>query len=258
MTPEERKSVAGRALPLVDLTDLTDNCNHEAIDDLCARAQTPFGPVGAICIWPRYVAHAHKVLRGTGIPIATVVNFPGGNQDIDMTVAETVAAINDGADEIDLVMPYGALKQGDEATAAAMLVAVRTATQDKALLKVIIETGELGDPELIRKASDMALTSGADFIKTSTGKVAVNATPEAAEIMIQAIHDFGPQVKPIGFKPAGGVKTTEDAAIYLAIADRIMGPDWVSPRTFRFGASSVLGDLLAALDGKTTTTSDGY
>ncbi len=255
MTSSQRENIARRALPMVDLTDLTDTCNHEAIDDLCARAQTPFGPVGAVCIWPRFVAHAHKRLSGAGIPIATVVNFPGGNQSVDMTVTETQAAIDDGADEIDLVMPYQAFKAGDQSTALSMIEAVKAKTKNRALLKVILETGELDDPSLIRSASEMAIDAGADFIKTSTGKVAVNATPATAEIMISAIARSG---KPVGFKPAGGIKTTEDCGVYLSIADAIMGADWATNETFRFGASSVLADLLAALDGSSAVAGEGY
>lgn len=262
LSETKRKEVAARALGLVDLTDLSENCNHEAIDKLCARAQTPYGNVGAICIWPRYVAHARKVLRGTDIPIATVVNFPGGNQSIDMTVSETRAALDDGADEIDLVMPYQAFAKGDDATAKAMIVAVRTAVGTQGLLKVIIESGELESDALITQASLMAIAAGADFIKTSTGKVAVNATLHTAELMIKAIADStnveDGAVRKIGFKPAGGIKTTEDCAAYLAIADRFMGPSWVSPATFRFGASSVLDDLLAAMAGSSAQVSDDY
>lgn len=255
MTQKTRKEIAQRALGMVDLTDLTDSCNKAAIEDLCTRAQTPFGPVGAICIWPRYVAHAHKLLRGTGIPIATVVNFPGGNQSIDITVAETHAALDDGAHEIDMVIPYQMLKNEDEAQVQAMLVAMRTATANKALLKVIIEAGELKEEALIHRASDLAIQAGADFIKTSTGKVPVNATPEFAKIMINAIAESKKQV---GFKPAGGIKTTEDCGVYLDLADDIMGADWAQPQTMRFGASSVLDDLLSALDGGEQVTGTGY
>jgi len=252
---DDKKKTAQRSLALLDLTDLSDGCNHEAIDRLCERAQTPFGPVGAICIWPRFVAHAHKQLLRSGIPIATVVNFPGGNQGIEMTEAETASAIADGADEIDLVMPYQAFAEGDVDSAREMIEAIRATCLQKAQLKVILETGELGSTELIRSASLMALDAGADFIKTSTGKVSVNASPEAAETMIQAIADSG---KKAGFKPAGGIKTVEDCAAYLAIADRIMGPDWATSETFRFGASSVLDTLLATLEGRQAEVGEGY
>lgn len=255
MTPQDRKAVAQRALGLVDLTDLNENCDHQAIEKLCQRAQTPFGPVAAICIWPRFIAHARKQLSKSGIPIATVVNFPGGNQDIDITIAETQAALEDGGDEIDLVMPYRALLSGNADSARAMIKAIKGITADRALLKVILETGELDGPDTIRAASKLAIDSGADFIKTSTGKVSVNATLETAEIMLSVIRD---SQQDIGFKPAGGIKSTEDCAAYLQLADSIMGDGWATNRTFRFGASSVLDDLLAALEGGNANTTDGY
>lgn len=252
-----RAQSAKRALRLLDLTDLTDRCSHAAIDVLCEKAYTDHGPVAAVCIWPRFVAHARKRLSGTDIQVATVVNFPGGNQNVDMTVVETRAALDDGAHEIDLVLPYGALMAGDEDIPRAMVEAIAEVCADKGLLKVIIESGELADPALIDRASHLAMEAGADFIKTSTGKVAINATLETAERMIAAIANHGGD-KLVGFKPAGGIRTTEDCAAYLAIADRIMGPDWATTRTFRFGASSVLTDLLAALDGKDSVVGVGY
>lgn len=255
MSAELRKSIAQRALGLVDLTDLNDDSNEAAIDDLCARAQTSFGPVAAICIWPRLIAHAKQQLIGAGIPIATVVNFPGGTDSVARVTADTLQAVADGADEIDLVIPYRALLAGDMDAVVTMVEAIRSATSGKALLKTILETGELKDPKLMRSASDLAIAGGADFIKTSTGKVAVNATLESAQIMLQAIADSG---KSVGFKPAGGIKTTEDCGAYLDLADGILGKDWATSKTFRFGASSVLGDLLAALEGTKATPSKGY
>lgn len=247
MSAEARKSIAQRALGLVDLTDLNDDSDEAAINNLCDRAQTDHGPVAAICIWPRLIAHARKQLTGTNIPIATVVNFPGGDEPVEKVQADTIQAIEDGADEIDLVIPYRAMLAGDLDAVKSMVDAIRAASSGRALLKTILETGELKDAALIRRASDMAIAAGADFIKTSTGKVGVNATLESAEIMLQAIADSG---KAVGFKPAGGIKTTEDCGAYLELADRILGPDWASAATFRFGASSVLGDLLAALEGR--------
>ena len=255
MTPEERKKAAARALSLVDLTDLTDTCNHNAIDDLCQRAQTAHGPVGAICIWPRFVSHAHARLKGSGIPIATVVNFPGGDAELDLVKVETKQALDDGADEIDLVMPYRDFMNGSEDLSIEMISTISRMVGQDRVLKVILETGQLGDEALIARASHLAMDAGADFIKTSTGKVPVNATPEVARIMIQAISDSG---KDVGFKPAGGVKTVEDTAAYLALADEIMGPAWATPKTFRFGASGVLNDLLAALEGAKADTTSGY
>ncbi|MEL6503209.1 MAG: deoxyribose-phosphate aldolase [Pseudomonadota bacterium] len=251
------KAVAQRAIGLLDLTDLTDNCNHAAIDALCEKAVTSHGPVAAVCIWPRFVAHARSRLSGTDVQVATVVNFPGGNQAVDMTVTETRSAIQDGAHEIDLVLPYGALKAGDEDTPRTMVEAIADVCADKALLKVIIESGELVEDALIDRASHLAMEAGADFIKTSTGKVSVNATLETAERMITAISNHN-GAKPVGFKPAGGIKTTQDCADYLAIADRILGQGWATPSTFRFGASSVLANLLATLEGKDAVVGEGY
>lgn len=259
MTIANRKSIAERAIGLVDLTDLNEGCDEAAISALCQRAQTPHGPVGAICIWPRFVAYARSCLAGSGIPIATVVNFPSGNETIDDTVKLTSRAISDGANEIDLVMPYSDFLNGNISSAREMVDAVRKTCGDSVLLKVILETGELKGAEQISAASDLAISAGADFIKTSTGKVAVNATLDAAEIMLNAINRSGNRSgQSVGFKPAGGIKTTEDCGAYLALADGIMGADWVSPETFRFGASSVLDDLLAAMDGTSALQGKGY
>ena len=258
MTREEiarRETIARRALPLVDLTDLDANCTHEDVDRLCERAVTPRGTVAAICIWPRFVSHARGKLGGT-LPIATVVNFPDGGTHDEITVVETRQAVRDGADEIDLVLPYQAFAEGDRATAERMVRAVRKEVPKGKLLKVILETGELKQESLIREASRLAIECGADFIKTSTGKVAENATPESARIMLEEIASS--RSLNVGLKPAGGIRTTEDAGAYLALADRIMGEGWAGPRTFRFGASGVLDDLLAAMDGGAVETGGGY
>ncbi|WP_321342856.1 deoxyribose-phosphate aldolase [Breoghania sp.] len=255
MPEYDARALALRALPLLDLTDLNDESSRAAVKALCARTQTPHGHVAAVCIWSRFVGDASVFLAGSDVRIATVVNFPGGDQDITDVIDEAHQAISDGADEIDLVMPYEAWMSGDRATAEATVIRVRSVATPPVKLKVILETGRLKDPALIREASDMAIAAGADFIKTSTGKVDVNATPEAARIMLEAIRASG---APVGFKPAGGIRTLDDAAAYLALADEIMGPDWVSPETFRFGASSLLDALLAAIDGGPAITGDGY
>ena len=237
--------IAARALPLVDLTDLTDTCIPAAIDTLCAKAVTPHGIVAAVCIYPQFVAQAKQLLAGSGVKVATVVNFPGGGEDTVAVERETSAAIADGADEIDLVMPYQAFMAGRPGFAETQIVRVKRVC-GSVTLKVILETGRLMLPEIIRGASDLALEAGADFIKTSTGKVEINATATAARIMLAAIRTSGPAA---GFKAAGGVRTTAEARTYLELADEIMGPDWASPATFRFGASGLLTDLLAQLDG---------
>ena len=242
------KQTARRALAALDLTDLTDDCDGAAIERLCGRAVTRYGPVAAVCIWPRFIAQAGPLLAGTGVKIATVVNFPSGDEPPEIVEADIRAAIADGADEIDLVLPYRALIEGNDGAARAM-VALARATAPGATLKVILETGELRDPGRIEHASNLAIAEGADFIKTSTGKVKLNATPEAAHIMLEAIAG---SARPVGLKPAGGIRTVADAGEYLVLADRIMGPGWATPERFRLGASGVLDVILATLDGGAT------
>ncbi|TNM66459.1 deoxyribose-phosphate aldolase [Aliirhizobium smilacinae] len=248
MELQSPREAAAFALSLLDLTNLRDDCDNAAIENLCLRAQTPYGNTAAICIWPRFVAHARQIL-GSGHPvrIATVVNFPSGDLSVAEVVEETREAVEDGADEIDLVIPYKAFIAGNEAAVTAMVEAVRAACP-QSTLKVILETGELKDMALVRRASELAIAAGADFIKTSTGKVQVNATLEAADIMLRAIRESKARV---GFKPAGGISTVADADLHLRLAESILGPNWVMPSTFRFGASSLLDDILAVLGGTT-------
>ncbi len=248
MELQSPREAAAFALSLLDLTNLRDDCDNAAIENLCLRAQTPYGNSAAICIWPRFVAHARQIL-GTGHPvrIATVVNFPSGDLAMAEVVEETRKAVEDGADEIDLVIPYKAFIAGDEAAVTGMVEAVRAACP-QSTLKVILETGELKDMALVKRASELAIAAGADFIKTSTGKVQVNATLEAADIMLRAIRESKAKV---GFKPAGGISTVADADLYLRLAESILGPNWIMPSTFRFGASSLLDDILAVLGGTT-------
>lgn len=242
---------AARALSMLDLTDLTDDCDASAVADLCRRAETPHGPVAAVCIWQRFVPEARARLgEASPVKIATVVNFPSGDMAVSDVIAETVQAIADGADEIDLVLPYRALLSGEEPPTREMVAAIREVCAAPVLLKVILETGELSDRALIRNAAHLAISAGADFIKTSTGKVNVNATPEAADIMLTAIRESG---RPVGFKAAGGVRSVRDAAVYLDLAETVMGAEWARPETFRFGASALLGDILATLEGGEST-----
>ncbi|WP_201833007.1 deoxyribose-phosphate aldolase [Microvirga zambiensis] len=245
---------ATRALRSLDLTDLTDTCTDQAIDALCKKALDPRGPVAAVCVWPQFVKRAQANLKGSPVRIATVVNFPAGGEDVSRVVDDTQEALSDGANEIDLVLPYKALRRGDIAVATEMVEAVRDLVDGDRLLKVILETGELQDPKLIEAASRIAIEAGADFIKTSTGKTSLSATPEAAEIMLNAIKASG---RPIGLKPSGGIRTVEDAKTYLDLADRIMGQGWATPKTFRIGASSVYDTLIAAIEGKTGAAATG-
>ncbi|KST59907.1 2-deoxyribose-5-phosphate aldolase [Methylobacterium sp. GXS13] len=240
MDEPDAAAVARRALPLLDLTDLTETCTEPKIDALCRDARS--GGVAAICVWPHFVAQGARALKGSGIRVATVINFPAGGEDCARATDDTAEALRDGADEIDLVLPYRAFLHGDAETARDMVEAVRD-TCGAAILKVILETGELADPDVIRRAGRLALEAGADFLKTSTGKSPVSATPEAAESMLIEIQA---SARPAGLKISGGLRSVADAATYLALADRIMGPDWVGPKTFRLGASSLFGALMQA------------
>ncbi|WHP48088.1 deoxyribose-phosphate aldolase [Mannheimia bovis] len=255
------KNSAEIALSLMDLTTLNDNDTDEKVIALCEQAKTDFGTPAAVCVYPRFIPIARKTLKAQGIEqvkIATVTNFPHGNDDIDIAVAETKAAVAYGADEVDVVFPYKALIAGNEQIGFELVKQAKAICQEKnVLLKVIIETGELKSEELIRKASEISIRAGADFIKTSTGKVAVNATLESARIMLETIRDLG-VAETVGFKAAGGVKTSEEAAEYLALARSILGSDWVNCSHFRFGASSLLGNLLATLKGEQQQAVQGY
>ncbi len=249
------KAVAALALACLDLTELGDAATEEATLALVDRAINDHGSAAAVCIWPRFVAAARARLGANSpVRIATVVNFPSGDLPVDEVVAETARAIADGADEIDLVIPWKAFVAGDEQAVRDMIRAVRAASLAPVTLKTILETGEIKDPALIARASDIALEEQADFIKTSTGKVAVNATLESARIMLEAIKRSG---RKAGFKPAGGIRTVEDARAYFALCDDIMGPGWVAPANFRFGASGLLGDIIATLEDRSKATGQG-
>jgi len=232
-------------ISLMDLTSLNENDTEHSIALLCARARTPFGLPAALCLYPAFIETAHRTLTDAGtrddIRIATVTNFPHGGSDAAQAAAETRAAVERGADEVDVVFPWQALQQGNDAAGRKLVRACRAAC-GRHVLKVILETGALQQPDLIRKAAAIAIEEQADFIKTSTGKVPVNATPAAARIMLQTIADTNPAC---GFKAAGGVRTLPEAQAYLEIAAEILGSDWISPAHFRFGASSLLDNLLA-------------
>lgn len=246
---EATKEYALQALSMMDLTSLNEDDTEQAIKELCAKQQNNFGHTAAVCIYPQFIKTAKQALadnEATDVKVATVTNFPHGNDDIAVAVKETIEAVEAGADEIDVVFPYRALIAGNEQVGAELVKACKEACQSAgATLKVIIESGELKTATLIKRASEIAIANGADFIKTSTGKVAVNATLETAEIMLNAIKASGKQV---GFKAAGGVRSSEDAKAYIQLAEQIMGADWMTVDTFRFGASGLLGSLLATLN----------
>jgi deoxyribose-phosphate aldolase len=230
---EPREMVA-----LVDLTSLTREETDAEIAALCAQAQTPVGPVAAVCVYGQYVTRAVAELDGSGIPVAAVANFPEGDLDAGRAVRETTAAVEAGAREVDVVLPWRAFAAGDRAGAMAVVEATREACP--VLLKVILEAGLLREPEVIGAAARDALAVGADFVKTSTGKLQPAATLPAAAVMLEAVRDHGMG----GFKASGGIRTAEEAALYLELAEALFGPDWATLRTFRFGASSLLADLL--------------
>lgn len=248
---------AKEAILLMDLTTLNDDDTDAKVITLCHQAKTAVGNTAAICIYPRFIPVARKTLReqgSTDIKIATVTNFPLGNSDIEIAVSETKAAVAYGADEVDVVFPYKALIKGNETAGYELVKACKEACGN-ILLKVIIESGELQSAALIRRASEISIDAGADFIKTSTGKVPVNATLEAAEIMLYVIKEKNPN---IGFKAAGGVKDAQTAKAYLDLAREILGDNWVDANHFRFGASSLLNNLLAELDLGEAGNNEGY
>jgi deoxyribose-phosphate aldolase len=224
-----------RAIALLDLTTLTGTETDEEIALLCARAVRH--RVAAVCVYPRYVARVVHELAGAPVHIAAVANFPEGDLDAERATRDSAEAVAAGADEVDVVLPWRAWLDGDVAGALRVVEAARDVTPGT--LKVILESGQLGDR--VRAAADDALTAGADFVKTSTGKVPPGASPEAARAMMEAIRDHGSG----GFKASGGVRTREDAEAYLAIADELLGPEWATPQTFRIGASSLLDALVA-------------
>jgi len=236
-----------QAIGFMDLTTLSDDDTDQRVIKLCQDAHTAAGDTAAVCIYPRFIPIARKTLREQNTPkikIATVTNFPHGQSDMDIALSETSAAVAYGADEVDVVFPYSALMAGDRVIGSEMIAACRDICTG-VTLKVIIESGELKTPELIRLASEISIDAGVDFIKTSTGKVPVNATLEAAEIMLNVIKDSQLNV---GFKAAGGVKDAAAAKEYIELAAGIMGEAWVTADHFRFGASSLLVSLLAELN----------
>ena len=240
-------SLARRLLGLIDLTSLNANDDDASVSTLAALASTPAGRVAALCIWPRFIAVGKKVLSGTGVPIAVVTNFPAGASDVAAAAAETAAAVKDGADEIDVVFPYRAMLSGDDATGVDLVRACRAACGPKVLLKVILETGQLGSAEHIRHAAELAVAGGAQFIKTSTGKTQPGATPQAAEVMIDVIAAAKARGVSVGLKLSGGVGSVADAQAYLELYEKRFGVGSATPATFRIGASSLMKSVLAAI-----------
>jgi len=231
--------LAHRAISLLDLTDLTDDCTPAAIDSLCERAAR-YG-TAAVCVWPDFVAQSSVALAGTGVRVATVVNFPSGDERPFAVGLVAERALADGALEIDTVLPYRLFSARDRERPSAMLERVRRITDGNALMKVILETGEMPDLDVVEAAARFAIEHGADFVKTSTGKTPVSATLGAAQRLLEVIAASS---RTVGIKPSGGISTADAAGEYIALAERIMGDGWVRPATFRFGASGLLNALL--------------
>ncbi|PZN92580.1 MAG: deoxyribose-phosphate aldolase [Hyphomicrobiales bacterium] len=247
-------ALAQRALSLLDLTDLSDNADEVGLEALCAKAISTPGPVAAICIWPRFVAQARTILGNSPVKIATVVNFPSGDEPLPEVEQQIQGALNAQADEIDLVMPWKAFLHGDPEPARIMIKNARSVCGEAPTLKVILETGEYPDLDRVREASELAIAAGADFIKTSTGKTAHSASLAAARTMLKVIAATG---RPVGLKPSGGIRSLADATGYLALADEIMGPGWARPETFRFGASGLHQVLVDVIGGAAVGQASG-
>jgi deoxyribose-phosphate aldolase len=249
-TPE----VARRAIPLVDLTSLSGSETEAEIEALCAKALA-YG-TAAVCIYPCFLPLARPLLSGSTVRLAAVANFPDGSDDLARAADEAAAAVADGADEVDVVAPVQAIMEGDVGIVGELVEAVRIAIGPATTLKLILETGVLADPDRITAAARAAVMAGIDFLKTSTGKVPVGATPEAAAVLMRVCEEAGLRV---GFKASGGIRTAADAARYLCLGDAIMGAGQISARTFRFGASSLLDDLVRVAGGGASQAGDsGY
>lgn len=270
MTMEQ---AARTALACMDLTSLGEADTPMVVGELVARSLSRAGAPAALCVWPRFVrqvaagvgalhgtdvhdAHALELRtgrragsEGSSVPrVAAVANFPGGDQPLAQVLSQVRGIVADGGHEVDLVLDWRVLRSGDADAverAASSVRAVRQACRG-ARLKLIIESGELKEPGLIDWASRIGLNEGVDFLKTSTGKTPVGATPEAARVMLQAIAAH-PRGALVGFKASGGVRTVRDAMVYIDLVAQILGPQALVPARFRIGASALLDDVLAVL-----------
>ena len=252
------------AIKMMDLTTLEGADTKERVRSLCLKAITP-DPTdlttpqpAAICVYGDMVKHAKEALGKNKIHVAAVATaFPSGRASLPVKIADTKDAVNAGADEIDMVIDRGAFLSGNYLEVYKQILAVKAACVRKdgtrAHLKVILETGELETYDNIRRASYLAMLAGPDFIKTSTGKVSVNATLPITLLMLQAVKDWYDQTKiQIGVKPAGGIRTAKDAIKYLVVVKETAGQEWLTPKYFRFGASSLLNDVLMQRQKLTT------
>jgi deoxyribose-phosphate aldolase len=239
------------AIRMVDLTTLEGADTPGKVRALCAKAKRPdpadpdAPPVAAVCVYPSLVPTAVEALAGSGVHVASVATaFPSGQAPLEVKLADVRAAVAAGADEVDMVIDRGAFLSGRYLEVYRQIVAVKAAC-GSAHLKVILETGELATYDNVRRASWLAMLAGGDFIKTSTGKVAPAATPPVTMVMLEAVRDFRDRTgRQVGVKPAGGIRTAKDAVRNLVLINETAGDDWLDPRFFRLGASSLLNDLL--------------
>lgn len=253
---KKESKVAGLklAMSMIDLTTLEGKDSEGKVKQLCQKAMHPHDhlpgvpQVAAVCVYPTMVRTAKKALEGSKINVAAVATaFPSGLAPLQVKLDDTRFAVNEGADEIDMVISRGRFLQGDFAFVFDEIAAVKEAC-GKAHLKVILETGELSTLDNVRKASDIAIRAGADFIKTSTGKVQPAATMPVTLVMLDAIRDHYYQTgKMVGMKPAGGIATSKLALHYLVMVKETLGAAWLTPEWFRFGASKLANDILMQL-----------
>lgn len=242
----------------IDLTTLSCNDSVASVTEFARKAaefyeKYPHIPnVASICIYPSFVETVGVAVDGTPMRITSVGGgFPASQTYLEVKALEVAMAVENGADEIDIVLNVGRMLTGEYDEAANEVEVIRSELDEDVVLKVIIESGALKTPELIRRASLLSMFAGADFVKTSTGKIDVAATPEAAVVMCQAIRDYYEKTgRKVGFKAAGGVRTPEDAALYYTIVEEILGREWLTTDLFRIGASSAANNLLSAIEGK--------
>ena len=245
---DSKRQAIDLAITMIDLTTLEGQDTPGKVRAMCAKARQPgYGapPVAAVCIYPDLVPEAVAGVAGSTVRVASVAtSFPSGRAALDVKLADVKSAVAAGADEVDMVIDRGAFLTGRYGLVYDEITAVHAACGD-AHLKVILETGELSTLDNVRRASWLAMLAGADFIKTSTGKVTPAATLPVTLVMLEAVRDyrdFGD--RQVGVKPAGGIRTEKDAIRYLVLVNETVGEDWLNPRYFRIGASSLLNDLL--------------
>lgn len=237
-------AAARRVLPLIDATSLNDDDDAWSIEAFCRRVLAAAGRPAAVVVEPRFVRLARRLMDGSGVRVATVVNFPDGEGSAMTVREETRGAVTDGAEEIDAVFPYRAFLAGDRDAGAAVVAACRAACGEAVPLKIILESGAFRDADRLAEAGRLALQEGADFLKTSTGKTHAGASLEAAAVLLQAIQGhrmYGGRGG--GLKVSGGLRTLAQAAPYLALAEGLLGRGWATRDTFRIGSSALLEEV---------------